>query len=239
MHHATRCMLMCRVPMQRLLHAGRQLCDGDVLASLEQLGTPPTLQLCFRLRGGGGDGGATGAESRSCYLEMYAEKKNDKVNPAEQEYAKWTRCHLSGQVLQLPVVVDELGNLYNKEALVHAMLHKQLPKEQAYISSLKHIVQLLLEPNTQSSSSSAKPATDGTSAGPSNEAQFCCPISAVPWNGRYKFTVFRKTGHAVRSWGLHGACDGAWECMGSACNCMGRFSQTFSPKPTALLPGCR
>lgn len=34
----------------------------------------------LRLRGGGGDGGSTGAESRECYLEMYLEKKPDKVS---------------------------------------------------------------------------------------------------------------------------------------------------------------
>ena len=33
-----------------------------------------------RLRGGGGDGGSTGAESRSSFLEMYATKKAAKVS---------------------------------------------------------------------------------------------------------------------------------------------------------------
>ena len=37
------------------------------------------LDVGLRLRGGGGDGGATGAESRISYLEMYASKKPDKV----------------------------------------------------------------------------------------------------------------------------------------------------------------
>lgn len=38
-----------------------------------------TIRVHLRLRGGGGDGGATGAESRSSYLEMYLQKKPDKV----------------------------------------------------------------------------------------------------------------------------------------------------------------
>jgi hypothetical protein len=38
------------------------------------------LETCsLRLRGAGGDGGSTGAESRSSYLEMYKEKKEEKV----------------------------------------------------------------------------------------------------------------------------------------------------------------
>ncbi|CAM6101117.1 unnamed protein product [Calypogeia fissa] len=39
-----------------------------------------TLTLGLRLCGGGGDGGATGAESRDCYLKMYADKKPDKFD---------------------------------------------------------------------------------------------------------------------------------------------------------------
>jgi hypothetical protein len=38
-----------------------------------------SLDVQRRLRGGGGDGGATGAESRVSYLEMYMSKKPDKV----------------------------------------------------------------------------------------------------------------------------------------------------------------
>ena len=43
------------------------------------------------LRGGGGDGGSTGAEDRRAWLEMFLEKKPDKVDPAEVKRAKWTR----------------------------------------------------------------------------------------------------------------------------------------------------
>ena len=38
------------------------------------------VTLYPRLRGGGGDGGSTGAESRSSFLEMYATKKAAKVS---------------------------------------------------------------------------------------------------------------------------------------------------------------
>ena len=44
----------------------------------------PLPSVCCRVRslGGGGDGGSTGAESRSSYLEMYAAAKPDSVDPA-------------------------------------------------------------------------------------------------------------------------------------------------------------
>lgn len=61
-----------------LLHNGRQM---DDVATLGAAGVcdGAMLSAVARMRGGGGDGGSTGAESRSCYLEMYAEKKPDKV----------------------------------------------------------------------------------------------------------------------------------------------------------------
>ena len=65
-------------PPQRVVYAGRTLDEGSTLAAAG-VAAYGTLELLPRLRGGGGDGGATGAESRSCYLEMYAERKPDKV----------------------------------------------------------------------------------------------------------------------------------------------------------------
>ena len=38
--------------------------------------------------------------------------------------------------------------------------------------------------------------------GPSNDAQFCCPITGVAFNGRYKFFVYKPTGQVVS----HGLC---------------------------------
>lgn len=83
-------------PMQRLIWSGRQLHDADLLGSALQRShtshtSQPawaTLQLTHRLLGGGGDGGSTGAESRSCYLEMYAGKKIEKVSGGVKGHSK-------------------------------------------------------------------------------------------------------------------------------------------------------
>ena len=64
------------------------------------------------------------------------------VNPVEAKIAKWTRCNLSGEPLQPPCVADELGNLYNKDAMVQALVSKSLPGSLSYISSLKHLIDL-------------------------------------------------------------------------------------------------
>jgi len=57
-----------------------------------QTDNPLQAELVARLRGGGGDGGATGAESRDSYLSMYAEKKPDKVDAGEEKLASFTQC---------------------------------------------------------------------------------------------------------------------------------------------------
>lgn len=65
--------------LQRLIYGGRQLA-GSTRLSETGVQHGSTLFALARLLGGGGDGGSTGAESRSCYLEMYATKKADKVH---------------------------------------------------------------------------------------------------------------------------------------------------------------
>ncbi|XP_065850901.1 uncharacterized protein [Euphorbia lathyris] len=141
-----------------------------------------TLVLHSRICGGGGDGGATGAESRDCYLNMYAEKKPDKVDPNEQRLSRWVNCSLSNEPLVQPCVIDRLGNLFNKEALVEGLIGKKLPKEFGYIRGLKDMINIKLEP---------------IPGGESNYAMFHCPISGLEFNGTYKFFALRNCGHVL------------------------------------------
>jgi hypothetical protein len=85
-----------------------------------------------------------------------------------------------------------------------------MPAPLAYITSLRHVTTLNLNPNpsiisnktsTAKSSSSELVALKGSS-GPSNESHFSCPVSGVEFNGRYKFVVFKSTGHVVSVRGL-------------------------------------
>ncbi|KAL2929909.1 Protein RTF2-like protein [Bienertia sinuspersici] len=136
-----------------------------------------TLNLHIRVNGGGGDGGATGAESRDCYLNMYAEKKPDKVDPNEKRLSKWSTCALSFEPLKPPCVIDYLGNVFNKEALVKALLAKSLPKPfSLYIKGLKDLIPVHLSQEHGSS-------------------KFECPISGFEFNGKYKFYALKKCGH--------------------------------------------
>ncbi|KAF3335521.1 protein RTF2 [Carex littledalei] len=162
---------------------GRPLPDSTLLSSLP---SRSTLLLLLRLRGGGGDGGATGAESRDCYLSMYLSKKPDKVDPNEKRLSKWTTCALSGEPLVHPVVIDRLGNIFNKEPLVESLLKKTLPKAFRHIRGLKDMFPVNLEqiPGAEEYKS---------------ETRFQCPISGLEFNGKYPFFALRGCGHVISS----------------------------------------
>lgn len=147
--------------------------NGRPLSPSLLLPSSSTLLLRLRLPGGGGDGGSTCAESRDCYLNMYSSKKPDKVDPNEARLSKFTTCSLSNEPLNPPIVVDRLGNLFNKEALVQALIHKkQLPKEFAHVRGLKDMIEVKI-PN------------------------FECPITGLEFNGKYGFFAIRKCGHVL------------------------------------------
>lgn len=159
---------------------GKPLSD-DTNFSTSRIAPLSTLVLQSRLRGGGGDGGSTCAESRDCYLKMYAEKKPDKVDPNEQRLSKWQNCALSNEPLREPCVIDKLGNIFNKESLVEALLGKKLPKEFGYIKGLKDMIKIKLE--------SVPGEDDG--------AKFRCPVAGLEFNGKYKFFALRNCGHVL------------------------------------------
>ncbi|KAJ0480558.1 putative Ubiquitin-like domain, replication termination factor 2, Ubiquitin-like domain superfamily [Helianthus annuus] len=162
---------------------GRVLSDSETIQSAG-ISNLSTLGLRFRLPGGGGDGGATGAESRDCYLNMYADKKPDKVDPNEQRLSKWLNCALSNEPLKRPIVVDYLGNVFNKQALVEALLMKNVPKAFGYIKGLKDMVSVELE---------SIPGTEGAVS----DVKFQCPVTGLEFNGKYKFYALKSCGHVL------------------------------------------
>ncbi len=101
-------------------------------------------------------------------------------------YCRWTRCHLSGADLSPPCVIDELGTLYNKDALLEALLKKTLPPQLAYITGLKSVTELKLTPHQAAAQvrEQVKAAVKGLH-NPGNEAAFCCPVTGLEFNGRW------------------------------------------------------
>ncbi|XP_078433545.1 RTF2 RING-finger protein [Wolffia australiana] len=161
---------------------GRTMLDSSSLSEARILPLS-TLTLHVRVCGGGGDGGATGAESRDCYLNMYAEKKPDKVDPNEKRMSKWTTCALSFEPLAPPCVADRLGNVFNKERLVEALLGKKLPKEFSHIRGLKDMMPIVL--------------SEIPGEAKNFEKRFQCPITGVEFNGKCGFVLLRGCGHVL------------------------------------------
>lgn len=160
---------------------GKPLPDSSTLSSAS-IKPSSLLTLRLRLAGGGGDGGATGAESRDCYLNMYAVKKPDKVDPNETRISRWTTCAISGEPLAPPCVIDRIGNIFNKESLVEALIHKRIPKEFMHIRGLKDMVAIHLS------------AFEGCGGG---DVRFQCPISGLEFNGKYGFVAIKGCGHVL------------------------------------------
>ncbi|KAK8937652.1 hypothetical protein KSP40_PGU003500 [Platanthera guangdongensis] len=160
---------------------GRPLADSSTLSSAN-VSSSSVLTVRLRLYGGGGDGGATGAESRDCYLNMYAVKKPDKADPNETRLSRWTTCALSAEPFAPPCVIDRIGNIFNKESLVEALLHKRLPKEFGHIRRLKDMIPIILSP-----------VADAGGV----EVKFQCPISGLELNGKYGFVAIKGCGHVL------------------------------------------
>lgn len=114
---------------------------------------------------------------------MYAEKKPDKADPNEQRLSKWVNCSLSNEPLRPPVVIDKLGNFFNKEALVEALLKKNMPKQFWYIKGLKDMITVEL--------AEIPGAKEGA------EVKFQCPITGQDFNGKYKFFALKSCGHVL------------------------------------------
>eukprot|EP00245_Coleochaete_scutata_P010101 TRINITY_DN3486_c0_g2_i1.p1 TRINITY_DN3486_c0_g2~~TRINITY_DN3486_c0_g2_i1.p1 ORF type:complete len:285 (-),score=55.78 TRINITY_DN3486_c0_g2_i1:72-875(-) len=117
---------------------------------------------------------------------MYADKKPDKVDPHEARLAQWAACRLSGEILRPPVALDMLGNLLNREAVVHALVTKGVPPSLSHIRGLKDILTIHLTPN---------PAIDEKNDTAVN--RFCCPVTGLEFNGKTKFLALRGCGHVL------------------------------------------
>lgn len=102
---------------------------------------------------------------------------------------------------------DELGALFNKDAVIQALVGKTMPKALGHISSLKHLIDLKLEPS-------------GSGKGGDGGAAFACPITGLALNGKARFVVVRAKGHVLSERALKevrscraGAGKGVWRVM--------------------------
>lgn len=100
-------------------------------------------------------------------------------------------CAISGEVLRLPIVICQLGNLYNKECLLECLLNKSIPPSYSHIRSLKDVkeIKVTLNPSYKDNSSS-----DNNQR---KVCQFVCPVTQQDFNGIFPFFVIWPSGQLL------------------------------------------
>ena len=120
-------------------------------------------------------------------------KKPEQVDKNYELNAKWFHCALSQTELCSPVMSCELGQLYNKEAVLEYLLDKSSVTSDVanHIRSLKDVKELQL---TSNPAFEQKPVEQADSYLDFQASPFICPVVGIEMNGRYKFCFLWKCG---------------------------------------------
>lgn len=127
-------------------------------------------------------------------VEMVKTKKGPleagQIDESEILRARWTRCFISKEPLEKPIVACPLGRLYNKEAVIRFLMNRaeydeSLLKELDHIKSLKVLINCQLK---------SKLNTNSEDDGEEVADYFVCPITLREMNGKCRFYVTRGCG---------------------------------------------
>lgn len=135
----------------------------------------------------GGDGGTHAVKKEYMHGGGTADpdaKYNSKSTKDTQE-VRSRACALSGEPLAQPIVACELGNLYNKESILEALLEKNLPSEFDHVRSLKDVKEVKFTDNTSS----------GASKG--DDRKWMCPLTGLEFNGVIPFVLLWNNGKVL------------------------------------------
>lgn len=167
----------------------------------------------------GNDGGVLQKGRQFMVKQKGSGSSGPKKDSVEARAARMANCALTSEALKSPVVADELGNLFNKEALIAYLLDKaRVIPAFSHIRKLKDVTAVRATVNPSA----------GSSTGPS--APFICPLTQAPANGAQPFVVVRGCGcmlseRAVKE--LSSGGDGTFCCP--ACG------KSADPAPTSVL----
>eukprot|EP01103_Thecamoeba_quadrilineata_P006500 TRINITY_DN16225_c0_g1_i1.p1 TRINITY_DN16225_c0_g1~~TRINITY_DN16225_c0_g1_i1.p1 ORF type:complete len:260 (-),score=59.72 TRINITY_DN16225_c0_g1_i1:88-867(-) len=109
--------------------------------------------------------------------------KPEQKDPNEINRIKWFSCAISKEPLKTPIVACELGNLYNKEAIISCLLNKNLGPFN-HIRSLKDVFEVVFTPN---------PFLEKNP----DASPYICPSSLLEVGGKYRFSSIRSCGCVV------------------------------------------
>ncbi|KAL4400652.1 Replication termination factor 2 [Malassezia pachydermatis] len=114
-------------------------------------------------------------------------------------HTQWTLCRISRQKLRAPIMIDRLGQLYNKEALIEYLLRKSTKtvseaetKVAGHIRGLKDVRQVQLHVNP----------THEAAGGDALYYPYACPLTQRVMNGKHKFVCLWPCGCVMSETGL-------------------------------------
>eukprot|EP00826_Nyctotherus_ovalis_P062297 TRINITY_DN8989_c0_g1_i20.p1 TRINITY_DN8989_c0_g1~~TRINITY_DN8989_c0_g1_i20.p1 ORF type:complete len:263 (+),score=89.66 TRINITY_DN8989_c0_g1_i20:132-920(+) len=115
--------------------------------------------------------------------ELVKEKKQERrVDWRAIARTRALYCALSKEAFRKPLMVCRLGNLFNKAAIVSALVEKKLPKCFAHIRSLKDLRE-------------AKVLLKSEITGrPTEESPIVCPLTQTEYDGVHKFCMMWNCG---------------------------------------------
>ncbi|KAL0483479.1 hypothetical protein AKO1_014751 [Acrasis kona] len=133
----------------------------------------------------GCDGG-TKVDKREFIVKV--KKDNKGIDKDVKNTLAWTTCSLSKEPLSEPIVSCALGRLYNKEAIVEALIKRKSTKKSdptiEHIQGLKELINIHFERNSDANKDASK-------------SSYICPVSKQEIRGQYKFYAIPNCGHVV------------------------------------------
>lgn len=129
----------------------------------------------------GGDGGVVAVKRQFLpgggAKDPNAPQGEGKQSVKQTQLSRSKCCSLSQTELEEPVVACEMGNLYNKEALLGAFLDKQMPSDLSHIRNMKDVKEAKFHVSPSGARS--------------------CPLTGLDFNGVIPFVVVWKTGYVL------------------------------------------
>lgn len=126
----------------------------------------------------GNDGGSI--PERQDIVKNKKRERKIKMQLIDKARAKY--CSLSKDHLKVPIVICRLGNIYNKSAIVTALVEKKIPKCFSHIRSLKDVKDANV---CLRSSVTGEPI------------EIVCPITQLEYNGIQRFVFVWSCGCVI------------------------------------------
>ncbi|GAB5034780.1 rtf2 homolog [Nannochloropsis oceanica] len=162
----------------------------------------------------GNDGGVLAMQRK--YMRglgnKMGEKPSEEMNKRFRALIRSRVCAVSSEALRDPIVACELGHLYNKEAVLLALLERTLNPAFAHIRGMKDLIpcRLTINPNWTDETAAVAAANEASASreakGESKNAgagafvdeeltsKYICPVARVEMNAKQPFVVIRSTG---------------------------------------------